>query len=318
MTKQRLGIALGSGSARGWAHIGVLKSLRRAGIEPDVVCGCSMGALVGAAYACGKLDALHDFAENLTTAGVISLLDIALSGGGLINGKSIVDLLLSLGVSGPIEKCDRTFAGIATDLETGREVWMPDGPIEEVVRASISIPGIFNPVRRGQRWLADGGLSNPVPVSLCRALGAEVIIAVHVANDAVAHFEVAQADADKGVSPETLGRLAEQAPAFLRQPVAAVLGNLFPPPVASPAYFDVLLNSISIMGDQIARSRLAGEPPHVLLVPRLGGINPMEFQRAKAGIAEGYDAMEQALPVLRRHLGLEQPSESELPTNSRL
>jgi NTE family protein len=302
MTKPRLGIALGSGAAKGWAHIGVLQSLQKQGVRVDIVCGCSMGALVGAAYACGRLDALQAFAAKLTTAGVIKLLDVGLSGGGLINGALVVDLMRSLGISGSIADLGLTFAAVATDLEAGREIWLRDGAIEDAVRASVSIPGIFSPVVRDGRWLADGALVNPVPVSLCRALGADVIIAVHVSSNSVTSFE-SRRTRHKEASPHILQRLTEQAPLYLREPVAAVAGNLVPARRPhSPGYFEVLLNALNIMEDQITRSRLAGEPPHLLLAPQLGSLDPMEFHRGEGAIAEGFDAMEQALPALRRLL----------------
>lgn len=302
MVRPRLGIALGSGAAKGWAHIGVLQSLQKLGVQLDVVCGCSMGALVGAAYACGKLDALGDFASKLTSAGVIKLLDVGLSGGGLINGKHIVNLMRTLEMTGPIESLGLAFAAVATDLETGREIWLREGAIEDAVRASISIPGILNPVASEGRWLADGALVNPVPVSLCRALGADIIIAVHVSADSVASFESRRAGAArKESSAGMLQTLSEQTPDFLRDSVAKVAGSLFPPAALSPGYFDVLLNALNIMEDRITRSRLAGEPPHLLLAPRLN-LDPMDFHRAEDAIAGGFEAMEQAGPALRRLL----------------
>lgn len=297
-----LGLALGSGAARGWAHIGVLECLRREGIEPDIVCGASIGALVGAAFAKGKLGELKAYAEQLNRRGVIKMLDVGLSGGGIINGRMAVELLRELGVSGPIEACAKPFAAVATDLESGREIWLREGAIEEAVRASISIPGVLSPVRLEDRWLADGALVNPVPVSLCRAMGAEVIVAVHLNGDGVQKFGLDAPEPSESESPQWIRRAIEQAPAMVREQAAAVASRLFPAPSVSPGYFDVLLNAINIMEDQITRARLAGEPPHVLLTPRLRSITVMDFDRAKEAIAEGFAAMEDALPALRRHL----------------
>jgi NTE family protein len=302
MAKPRIGIALGSGAAKGWAHIGVLQSLQKLGIQLDVVCGCSMGAFIGAAYACGRLDALNEFATKLTSAGVIKLLDVALSGGGLINGKHVVALMRTLGITGSITDLGLTFAAVATDLEAGREIWLREGAIEDAVRASISIPGIFNPVSRDGRWLADGALVNPVPVSLCRALGADIIIAVHVSTDSITSFGSRRASTHpREASGGMLQTLSEQTPEFLREPVAAIAGNLFPASALSPGYFDVLLNALNIMEDQITRSRLAGEPPHLLLAPRLT-LDPLDFHCATDAIAGGFEAMEHAAPALRRLL----------------
>src|SRR6266853_670483 len=184
MTRPRIGLALGSGSARGWAHIGVIDSLIEAGIEPDVVCGTSIGALVGAAYVAGQLGPLRKFAETATWRQIIRLTDVRPSGGGLINGRQVVSFLHQLGIDQPIESYARPYAAVATDLATGREIWLQSGPIHEAVRASIALPGILSPARIDGKWLVDGGLSNPIPVSVCRALGA-VPYASHPCPDAL-------------------------------------------------------------------------------------------------------------------------------------
>ena len=141
--------------------------------------------LVGAAYVAGELPALKDFAQSLTWPAIARMLDVRLSGGGLIAGQEIVAFLRKLKISAPIASYSKPFAAVATDLETGREIWLREGPIEEAVRASISIPGILSPARHADRWLVDGGLVNPVPVSVCRALGADVVIAVNLNGDLV-------------------------------------------------------------------------------------------------------------------------------------
>ena len=198
MASPRVGLALGSGAARGWSHIGVIEALAEAGIEPDVVCGCSIGALVGAAYVAGELPALKDFAQSLTWREIARMLDVRLSGGGLIGGQEIVAFLRKLKISAPIARYGKPFAAVATDLQTGREIWLREGPIEEAVRASVSIPGILSPARHGDRWLVDGGLVNPVPVSVCRALGADVVIAVNLNGDLVGRHIVDDCERNVG------------------------------------------------------------------------------------------------------------------------
>ena len=186
--RPRVGLALGSGSARGWAHIGVIEALGEAGIVPDVVCGTSIGALVGAAFVSGRLEALKERVQDIGWRDIARLLDVHLSGGGLVDGRRIVALLHELGIDMPIEDCAKPFAAVATDLETGREIWLREGPIDRAVRASISIPGIFSPSSIDDKWLVDGGLVNPVPVSTCRALGADVVIAVNLNDDIIMRF----------------------------------------------------------------------------------------------------------------------------------
>ncbi len=308
MARPRIGVALGSGAARGWSHIGVLTSLVEAGVEPDVVCGTSIGAFVGAAYVAGRLADLRRWAESVTWREIVGLLDVRLSGGGLIDGKGVVEFLRGLGVEQPIESCMKRYAAVATDLATGREIWLDSGPLHDAVRASIALPGIFSPARMQGRLLVDGGLCNPVPVSVCRALGADVIIAVNLNGDLVGRRFQSQSErpsaAPLGLQNELLGRVLGRLPPGLREQAAQVAQRLLPQGPSSPGYFDVLANCINIMQDHITRSRLAGEPPQVLLVPRLRDFGLLEFNRAKEAIAEGRDCVEQALPMLRHYLDL--------------
>jgi len=305
MTRPRIGLALGSGSARGWSHIGIIDSLIEAGIEPDIVCGTSMGALVGSAYVAGQLKELRQWAEAVTWREIVGLMDFRLSGGGLIEGKLVVDFLRGLGIAESIESYAKLYAAVATDLVTGREIWLQSGPIHEAVRASIALPGIFSPARIDDKWLVDGGLSNPVPVSVCRALGAEVIIAVNLNGDLLGRRFESEPDAPATTAPipsDLLGRVLSQLPAAVREQAAQIAPRLLRQGRSMPGYFDVLANSVNIMQDHITRTRLAGEPPHVMLVPRLRDIGLMEFNRAKEAIVEGRTCVEEALPTLRRYM----------------
>ncbi|MFN3891270.1 MAG: patatin-like phospholipase family protein [Beijerinckiaceae bacterium] len=307
MTCTRIGLALGSGSARGWSHIGVIDALADAGIEPDIVSGTSIGSMIGAAYVAGQLPALRQWALAATWREIVGLMDVRLSSGGLIEGKQIVAFLQALGISGPIEGYAKKFAAVATDLVTGREIWLQSGPIHEVVRASIALPGIISPARIGDQWLVDGGLSNPVPVSVCRALGADVIIAVNLNGDLVGRRfasepEPSAVGVPAPVASDSLDRMLQHLPEPLREQAMQMIPRLLGRGSATPGYFDVIANSINIMQDQITRTRLAGEPPHVMLVPRLRDIGLLDFNRASEAIAEGRASVEQALPSLRRYL----------------
>jgi NTE family protein len=306
MTRPRIGLALGSGSARGWAHIGVIDSLVEAGIEPDIVCGTSIGSLIGAAYVAGRMAELRQWAESATWRKFARLTDVRLSGGGLINGNQVVAFLRGMGIGGPIESYATQYAAVATDLATGREIWLQSGPIHEAVRASIALPGIFSPARMDGKWLLDGGLSNPIPVSVCRALGADVIIAVNLNGDLLGRRftepEPPAATVPSRVSVEVVRRMLDQLPAALKRKSAKTADAASQEGSSAPGYFDVLATSINIMQDHITRTRLAGEPPHVMLVPRLRSIGLLEFNRAHEAIAEGRACVEQALPTLRRYL----------------
>ncbi|HOV04702.1 MAG TPA: patatin-like phospholipase family protein, partial [Kaistiaceae bacterium] len=273
-----------------------------------IVCGTSIGSLVGAAYVAGRLGDLRQWAEAVTWREIVGLMDIRLSGGGLIDGKDVVAFLDKLGITGIIEALPKPFAAVATDLFTGREIWLQSGSVLDAVRASIAIPGIFTPAWLDGKWLLDGGLANPVPVSVTRALGADIIIAVNLNSDLVGRHTVEASkttEADTGSTGAFLGRLLEQVPAAARVQAAQIASWLSPEPASgppAPGYFDVLATSINIMQDHITRTRLAGEPPHVMLVPRLRDIGLMDYDRAAEAIAEGRASVAQAMPALERYL----------------
>ena len=302
MQRAKIGLALGSGAARGWAHIGVIEALEEAGVQVDVVVGSSIGALVGAAYVAGKLRELKSWALTLSWRRMMPLLDIRLTGGGLVNGNAIMRHLRSMGLDRPIEEYPIPFAAVAAELSTGHEVWIREGPIDEAIRASISLPGILSPARLDGRWLLDGGLVNPVPVSLCRALGADVIIAVNLNADFFeARGSVTAAMRSRRLEEETSHRVVNAPKGKVGEMAIRLLqgGGR-----AAPSYFDVLVTALNIMQDQITRARLAGEPPQVLLIPRLAGIGPMDFNRAKDGIERGRAAVTHALPALHQAVNL--------------
>lgn len=288
MGKPRLAIALGSGSARGWAHIGVLRALLQAGVVPDIVCGTSMGAFVGAAYASGSLDPLEGWARGLTRRDVLGFFDVSLGAGGLIKGEKLLGYTSRLFLDETFADLDKPFACVATDLASGREVWLREGRILDAVRASVALPGLLVPQLLDGRYLVDGGLVNPVPVSLCRALGADIVIAVDLSMDTI------------GLR-QRRGDASAPAPAW-RQTMGRWLGREGDgdgEDVARPSLADVVSNSIAIMQGRISRSRLAGEPADVLIAPRLGQLGLLDFHRAHEAIAAGRMAAEHMLPMLR-------------------
>lgn len=285
MGRPRLAIALGSGSARGWAHIGVLRALEQAGITPDIVCGTSMGAFVGAAYASGSLDSLEGWARGLTRRDVLGFFDVSLGAGGLIKGEKLLGYTSRLFLDETFADLDKPFACVATDLASGREVWLKEGRILDAVRASVALPGLLVPQLLDGCYLVDGGLVNPVPVSLCRALGADIVIAVDLGMDTI------------GLRSR-LGDPSAPLPAW-RQTMGRWLGREGEgEKVVRPSLADVVSNSIAIMQGRIARSRLAGEPADVLIAPRLGQLGLLDFHRADEAIAAGRKATEHMLPML--------------------
>ncbi len=199
--KPRLGLVLGSGSARGWAHIGVIQTLRRAGIEPDIVCGTSIGALVGAAYAVGELDRFEEWVLSLGMRDVISFMDVRLNGGMLKGGK-LMEFFRRNFIDLSIQDLKKPFGAVATDLETGAEVWLRSGSAIDAIRASIALPGLFAPVWHEDRLLVDGGLVNPVPVSLARAMGADILIAVDLNSDLLGRHLQRARDLEDNAEPD--------------------------------------------------------------------------------------------------------------------
>lgn len=301
----RIGLALGSGSARGWAHIGVLEALATQGIRPDIVAGASIGALVGAAHCGGVLDELKAWVLTLGRLDVMRMLDWSMSGSGLLHGRRALHLFNDRLGSRPIEAFSPRFAAVATDLGNGREIWLTHGPVLDAVRASIALPGLFTPVQSEGRWLVDGGLVNPVPVSVCRALGADVVIAVNLNGDILSrrqrHNPTISTDHDAHAD---LAVPTPQAPRWNpRSWISFFRGERPTDQTAPPGLFDVTATAINIMQDRITRSRMAGDPPDGQIAPRLGQIGLMEFHRAQEAIEEGRTATERVLPELLRLIG---------------
>lgn len=303
-----VGLALGSGSARGWAHIGVLRALLALGIEPQIVTGCSVGALVGAAWASGRLDALEAWVRGLDWWQMLNFVD--LGPGALIAGERLRTACIEHIGEHDIETLPVHFGCVATDLARGREVWFQSGSLLDAVRASMALPGVFPPVRgEDGAWLVDGGLVDPVPVSLARALGAERVIAVNLNGDIVGRHLVRRRrrPAELLIEPVAarlsalFGREREAAPAA---------GNALQPAAddGQPGLFEVLFSAMNIMQDRITRSRMAGDPPDVLLAPRLAHLALVEFDRADEAIEIGRIAVEQHRAALLAAVGRPLPA----------
>jgi len=289
--KPKIGLVLGAGGARGWCHIGVLRALESIGIHPDVIAGTSIGAVVGAARAADRLGALEDWARAQTRRSILGLIDARLTGGGVVGGAGIVAMLRGLGMPGSIEDLLLPFIAVATDLRTGREVWLRSGDLVGAVRASVAIPGLINPQQLDGRWLVDGGLVNPVPVSAARAMGADVVIAVNPNAARSGDFW------SPGQGLRGLPDLGELLPDGLRElwanrPQAG--GD------AEPAYLAVVNAALDITSDQIRRSRLAGDPPQVLLGANLPSVAVLDFHRAEEAITEGWRIVEMQQEWIRK------------------
>jgi NTE family protein len=281
----RIGLALGAGAARGWAHIGALHELKAMGLVPDVVVGSSIGALVGGCFAAGRLGELESFARSLNRRRVFGLLDFSFSGTGLIGGDRLrVRLQESIG-SMRIEDLPLRFAGVATELDTGHEVWLRRGSLVDAMRASYALPGVFEPVRLGRRWLIDGAVVNPVPVSVARALGAERVVALSIAVDGTGRGATRHDGIETDPAEDEAPPAARRGAGLLRRGRTGA---------NAPGLASVMVNAFNITQDRLMRSRLAGDPPDVLINLKVGRIGVFEFDRAAELIALGREAVRRA------------------------
>lgn len=309
-----IGLALGGGAARGFAHIGIVRTLIANGILPDIVVGTSIGAVVGGCYAAGHLDTLEEWARGLQPKNIFSYLDIRLNGSGLIGGNKLAAQLESSIGKTRIDDLPLRFAAIATEVQTGHEIWLTHGRVVDAMRASYALPGIFSPVAIGDRWLIDGALVNPVPVSAARALGAEIVIAANVSTDVFGHGTIIST---YGASEETIEETVE-APSPKRG-----IGKFFSAERTvkreffgsgdRPGISTVMVEAFNIMQDRITRARLAGDPPDVLISPRVGKIGWFDFHRADETIAHGARAAERNIESIQEAISILSPTSSNTP-----
>ncbi len=301
--KVKIGLALGGGAARGWAHIGVLRALNKAGIKPDIIAGTSIGAVVGACDVTGHLDELEDFARELTRRRVLGYLDFNLSGTGLITGHRLGERLHKHLGDTRIEDLPRRFTAVATEIGTGHEVWLSRGSLVEAVRASYALPGMFRPVKVEGRWLFDGALVNPIPVSVCRALGARYVIAVNLNIDISNRGTISNispmpgSDLEMDETPPVTGKNGIAVRRLLQRQILGKGDDV-------PGISTVVVDAFNIVQDRIARSRLAGDPPDSMISPRLHGIGLFDFHRAEELIARGETAAKREIEDLARELNL--------------
>jgi NTE family protein len=310
--RQTIGLVLGAGAARGWAHIGVLHELKELGLAPNIVVGASIGAVVGGCFAAGRLAELEAFTKSLTKRSVLGLMDVSFSGGGLLGGARLRNRLEQVFAGAKIEDLPIRFAAVATELGSGNEIWLTRGALIDALRASYALPGVFEPVRWGGRWLIDGALVNPVPVTLARALGADKVIAVNIISDALGRAATLRDPHELDAAEEAAQEeavAAEARVAFIdalgMRSGASLLRRQFTRSGAgAPSIASVMIDAFNITQDRVTRSRLAGDPPDVMITARLGKIGLFEFHRAEELIALGREATRRAVDDLRQHIEL--------------
>lgn len=303
MTKPTIGLALGGGVAKGWAHIGVIHAMKEAGIEPDVIAGTSIGALVGGAYLSGHLDTLETWARALNKRRILGYLDLTIGGSGFIGGARLVKLMEKYFGQMNIDDLDRRFIVVTTELATAHEIWLREGPLVQAVRASYALPGVFAPIKINDRWLIDGSLVNPVPVSVCRAFGARLVIAVSLHTDAYGKVNLHEGqrleqENDDDSIPTTLAETIKA------NPQRILMKQLFGTGKKAPGVGTIMLGALNIVMDRLGRSRMAGDPPDVLVAPRVGHISLLDFDRADETIELGRQAFQQALPRIEEAMAI--------------
>lgn len=338
----KIGLALGAGAARGWTHIGIIEALEKLGVKIDVVAGCSIGAYVGAAYASGKMEGLKEWACSLSDWQVLALMGVGLRRGGIASGQKVFDKLASEFCESTYEEMLKPFAAVATDLYTGREVVFNSGPIGDTIQASCAIPALFAPVAHGDRWLVDGAVVNPVPVNLCRQLGADFVIAVNLNADfrplrleklrqdheenqrktedfftksqnvlrqwfspdskddktSDENEEQLQVNAsedvniEESIASDVIEKVEEE---FTEVPAKVNKRN-------PPGIMSVMSSSLEILQARVTRSRLAGDPPDILIEPQLTDVGIMEFHRAEELCAKGEETIARIAEQIRYQL----------------
>lgn len=296
----KIGLALGGGVARGWAHIGVIHRLLEAGIKPDIICGTSIGAVVGGFYLANHLDTLEEWARGLTKRRLLAYLDLLSGSNGLVGGKRLERLMLQYLDGMKIEALPAPFAAVTAELATGHEIWVQNGSLVDAIRASYALPGVFPPMHIDHRWLIDGALVNPVPVSVCRALGARLVIAVSLNSDSFGKGSMQEdqieADIDFGVGE---AQKISSSPTSHRK---LIMQQFFGIDAKSPSMGNVMLGALGIVLDRLARSRMAGDPADIMIAPRLGHIGLLEFDRAADMIDLGREATDHMMPHIEEAL----------------
>ncbi len=299
----KVGVALSGGAAKGLAHIGVLKALEEAGIRIDYIAGSSMGALIGAAYASGiPIDTLEKIAVNTDWKTAAKLFVPGFSTSGLINGKKAKEFLYTFYGDKKIEDLPIPFAVTATDISTGKLFIINRGSLLEAVRASISIPIVFTPVKYKETFLVDGGVVNPVPIDVVREMGADYVIAVLVilaglSSEEKEYIEIINPDREKE-KLTTLENISHQIAEYLNKAEDKAKDTKPDEKSEPPKIAQISQNILRIAQDVIAQLQIKLYKPDLVIEPDTRNINLYEFYRGKDTIEIGYKA---AVEVLENH-----------------
>lgn len=285
-----LALALGGGSARGWAHIGVLHALEEAGIKINMIAGTSIGALVGGCFLAGKLNELESFARSLTRRRMLGLMDLKFAGNGLFGGMRLNREMEEHVAGVLIEDLPKPFVAVATEIRTGHEIWLTHGELTTAMRASYALPGVFEPVECNGKLLVDGALVNPVPVAVCRAYEQPRLLAINLNHDLFGRSGIVKHGAPRA---EMNVKATDDKLATADKPDSTERATRL-------GITGIMVESYNIITDRISRARLAGDPPDYAIHPRLAEIGLAEFHRAAEAIDIGYEATVSRLEDLRQ------------------
>ena len=312
--KKKLGIALGSGSARGWSHIGVLNALEESGIKVDYISGTSIGSVVGAVYSIGDIKEFEKFARSIDWKSIVSFIDVTFPGSGLIPGKKVFKMLSEYYKDILIEDLPVPYCTVAADVLTGEEVRFCSGRVKDAVRASVAIPGVFTPFKFEGRVLVDGGIVNPVPVNVVREMGAEVVIAVDLNNCTIERNvqEIKKSEGEeknssdkKDVEEEDRGKrifeMLEEKYNEITGSIRTKLDNLRSKEHV-PNILEILDNTTHIMQRSITENQFKISPPDIIIEPQLGDFRLLDFDRADEAIDEGYKLTMSRMEIIRNLL----------------
>jgi len=307
LPRKTVGLVLGSGSSRGWAHIGVIEALEEEKIPIDYVAGCSIGSYVGAVYASGSLKSLKEFVLRMDGKKIFSYFDVVFPRSGVLNGTKRLKELFSMHTNAAdFSELKIPLMMVATDLATGIKVVLKSGSILTALRATMSIPGLFAPVKVKDRWLVDGGLVDPVPVGVARAMEADVVIAVDLNSGVVSNKkqrrQTPRTVKNTGDPPAYKSELFRKLATYYETAeisFANKIGEMLKRESSTPDIIETVMTSINIMQERITGINLAVEPPDVLIQPRLGQLKMLDFDQVEHTIEEGYAGVKDKIEEIK-------------------
>ncbi len=301
----KLGLVLGSGASRGWAHIGVLEALEEQGLHIHMITGASAGSFIAASYAGGGLENIKRFALDMDWKRVLTYMDIAFPRSGFIDGKKVADLIKLYTNVADFKDLHIPVQMVTTDMRSGEQVVLSEGSVTEALRASMAVPGLVTPVQIGGRWLVDGGVVNPLPIDVCRSMGADIVVAVDLNSERISRkagetVTASQKHKAAAIEKKRLEVLKSWVARYgaAGKTVSAKIDQWFSRAEPSPHIFEILVSSLNIMQRKIEQMNIESHPPDVLIRPRLGDMKFFDYDQAENAIDEGYRRGKEAIPEI--------------------